>query len=141
MRCLFALDAPAATTGAASIQFGWLNASEPNRVYHQVNHTNADQRGVLRVSSGASDTTHPTRACLPTDTIATEMLWDTVADEVIHRYQGAFAQRVTSADTTIPDSSLDHTFKVQIGTENTNADRTMRLYGLELSYYNRDRQS
>lgn len=140
VRCVFALDSGAATKNACTTQFGWLETSTPQRIYHQPNHGTESERANLRVSSASADTYHPTRDCLPVDTVTTELLWDTAADEIIHRYQDAFAQRVTSADTTIPDPSLGHSFKIQIGTSDTATDRVMYLYEVELSYYTRDRQ-
>lgn len=128
------------TEGNAVTQIGFVEGGTPSRIYHEVNSntegtTNGSQPNCLRVSDGTSDLRFSTRAKLPSNAIKSELLWDFKRNEIIHRYQGTFAQRVTSAEAVFPDPTLDYTAKIQHSTKTTSVAQIMFLYDLELAYY------
>lgn len=136
LRVAFSLADGARSKEDATIQMGYLNASNLNRIYHQPNHGNPDRVSTLRLSVSDTDTIYQTREKLSSSVLESELIWDTSTDELIHLYQDCVAQRVTETGA-LPDPTLDYEPKISITTKNTSQDRVMYVHEIEVAYYNR----
>ncbi|QLH80995.1 hypothetical protein [Halosimplex pelagicum] len=119
---------------ASSDICGWRGPNGDNNILHRVYVTNlSEQRNTITIERNGSTTLAGTRAW--TDdlhTLESELLWDTTDGRILHRFQDAFAQEVTSVQ---PDlSSNFFRGKINVLTNDTEVDRVMYVYEVEIGY-------
>lgn len=100
-----------------------------NYLLHFFNHNVLNRVGTVRSNVNGDDTF--TRDVLPGEPLTTELLWDTVDQRVIHRYQNAFG---AVANFALPDPSANNPVQITTITDDTAADRVVRVYDLEVAF-------
>ena len=128
LRVAFSVD-NGVSADRANIDVG-LEQNTDNRIIHQPANDPTSGVGIV-VEDGGSVTEVETRYTISSDVLVSELIWDNKRDELIHRYQGCFGNRVT--DASVLPSRGQYTPYVSV--ENVDGTEiTVSVYEMEIVY-------
>jgi len=119
-----------ATAQAATSRVGFENGNGSYKAEQYIN--DDSNKGEIELAAGGSSSFVTVRDRLIDNPVPVEIVMDSIAGEVIHRYQDAGSRIITS---TVPDkSSGPYAADVLCQTRDTAADRTLYIYSFEVMY-------